>query len=45
MFQEAPYTEPRDANCTARMKRAKFLFQKFPQYATDFVFFTNEKVF
>jgi len=27
------------------MKRAKFLLQKFPQYATDFVFFVDEKVF
>jgi len=34
-----------DANCAARMKRAKLLHQKFPQYATDFVFFTDEKMF
>jgi len=27
------------------MKRAKLLLQTFPQYATDFVFFTDEKVF
>jgi len=27
------------------MKRAKLLHQKFPQYATDFVFFTDEKMF
>jgi len=27
------------------MKHAKLLLQKFPQYATDFVFFTDEKVF
>jgi len=27
------------------MKRAKFLLQKFPQYATDFVFFTDKKMF
>jgi len=27
------------------MKRAKLLLQKFPQSATDFVFFTDEKVF
>ena len=26
-----------DANCVARMKRAKLLLQKFPQSATDFV--------
>jgi len=32
MFQEAPCTG--DANCAARMKRAKLLLQKFPQYAT-----------
>jgi len=32
-------------NCAARMKRAKLLLQKFPQYATDFVFFTDEKMF
>ena len=32
-----------DTNCTARMKRAKLLLQKFPQYATDFVLFTDEK--
>ena len=27
------------------MKRAKLLLQKFQQSATDFVFFTDEKVF
>jgi len=27
------------------MKRAKLLLQKFPQYATDFVFFTDKNVF
>jgi len=27
------------------MKRAKLLLQKFPQYATDFVLFTDKKVF
>jgi len=27
------------------MKRAKLLLRKFPQSATDFVFFTDEKVF
>jgi len=27
------------------MKHAKLLLQKFPQYATDFVFFTDKKVF
>jgi len=34
-----------DANCTARVKRAKLLLQKFPQSATDFVFFADEKMF
>ena len=34
-----------DANCAARMQRAKLLLQMFPQYATDFVFFTDKKVF
>jgi len=34
-----------DANCAARMKRAKLLLQKFWQYATDFVFFTDKEVF
>jgi len=32
-------------NCAARMKRAKLLLQKFPQYTTDSVFFTDKKVF
>jgi len=27
------------------MKRAKLLLQKFPQYATDFVFFMDKKAF
>jgi len=34
-----------DVNCAARMKHAKLLLQKFPQYATDFVFFMDRKVF
>ena len=34
-----------DANYAARMKRLKRVLQKFPQYATDFVFLTDEKVF
>jgi len=34
-----------DANCTARKKRANLLLQKLPQYATDFVFFRDNKVF
>jgi len=33
------------ANCAVRMKRAKLLLQKLPQYATDFVLFTDKKVF
>jgi len=33
------------ANCAARMKHAKLLLQKFLQYATDFVFFTDKKMF
>jgi len=45
MFQEAHAQELTDANCAVRMKRAKFLLQKFPQSLTDFVFFTDEKVF
>ena len=47
MFQEVPCTaqELTDANCTASMKRAKLLLQKFPQYATDFVVCTDKKVF
>jgi len=32
-----------DANQTARMKRAKLLLQKFPQAASDFVFFMDKK--
>jgi len=34
-----------DVNCAARMRRPKLLLQEFPQYATDFVFFTDKKVF
>jgi len=34
-----------DVNCAACMKHAKLLLQMFPQYATDFVFFTDKKVF
>jgi len=33
-----------DANCAARMKRAKLLLQKFPQYASNSVFFADENV-
>jgi len=43
MFQEAPCTEADRREL--RMKRAKLLLQKFSQYATDFVFFTDKKVF
>jgi len=34
-----------DANCAPLMKRAKLLLQNFPQSATDFVFFTDKKMF
>jgi len=44
-FKRRSAQELTDANCAARMKRAKLLLQKFPQYATDFVFFTDKKVF
>ena len=43
MFQEAPCTG--DANCAARIKHAKLLLQNFLQSATDFLFFTDEKMF
>jgi len=33
-----------DANCAARMKRAKLLLQNFPQSSTDFVFFKDKKM-
>jgi len=44
-FKRCRAQELRDANCAARMKRAKHLLQKFPQYATNFAFFTDKKVF
>jgi len=44
-FKRRRAQELTDANCSARMKRAKLLLQKFPQYATDFAFFTDKKVF
>jgi len=44
-FKRRRAQELTDANCAARMKRAKLLLQMFPQYATDFVFFTDKKVF
>jgi len=44
-FKRCSAQELADANCAARMKRAKLLLQKFLQYATDFVFFTDKKVF
>ena len=34
-----------DMKCAARMKCTKLLHEKFPQYATDFVFFTDKQVF
>ena len=42
-FKRRRAQELTEANCAARMKRAKLLLQKFPQYATDFVFFTDKK--
>ena len=30
-------------NCSALMKRTELLLQKFPQYTTGFVTFTDEK--
>ena len=44
-FKRRRAQELTDANCAVRMKRPKLLLQKFPQYAIDFVFFTDEKVF
>ena len=44
-FKRRHAHELTDANCASRMKRAELLLQKFPQYATDFVFFTDKKVF
>ena len=44
-FKRRRAQELTDANCTARMKHAKLLLQKFRHYATDFVFFMDEKVF
>jgi len=41
-FKRRCAQELTDENCAARMKRAKLL-QKFPQYATDFVFFIDKK--
>jgi len=44
-FKRHHAQELTDANCAARMKHDKLLLQKFPQYATDFVFFTDKKAF
>jgi len=44
-FKRCRAQELTDANCAARMKRAKLLLHKFPQYATDYVFFTDKRVF
>jgi len=38
-FNRRRAQELTNANCAARMKRAKLLLQKFPQSTTDFVFF------
>ena len=43
MFQEALCTGA--DRCELRMKRAKLLLQKLPQYVTDFVFFTDKNMF
>ena len=43
-FRKRRAQELTDANCTARMKRTKLLLERFTQYATDFVFFTDKKV-
>jgi len=44
-FKRRHAQELTDANCAARMKRAKLLLQKFLQRAIDFVFFTDKKMF
>ena len=44
-FKRRRAQELTDANCAARMNRAKLLFHMFPQYAIDFVFFTDKKCF
>jgi len=44
-FKKRRAQELTDANCAARMKRAKLLLQKFPQSATDFVFFKDKRMF
>jgi len=42
-FKRRRAQELTDANCAVRMKHAKLLLQKFPQYTTDFVFFTEKR--
>jgi len=44
-FKRCHAQELTDENCAACMKHAKLMLQKFPQYATDFVFFTDKKEF
>jgi len=44
-FKRSHAQELTDTNCAAHMKRAKLLLQKFLQYATDFVFFMDKKMF
>jgi len=44
-FKRRRALELTDAKCAARMKRTKLLLQQFPQSATDFVFFVDEKMF
>jgi len=44
-FKRCHGQELADVNCAARTKRVKLLLQNFPQSATDFVFFTDKKMF
>jgi len=44
-FKRRRAQELTDANCAARMKRAKLLLQNFPQSATNFVYFKDKKMF
>jgi len=44
-FKRRRAQELTDANCAARMKRAKLLLKNFPQSATDFVFFRDKTMF
>ena len=44
-FKRRRAQELTDASYAACVKHARLLLQKFPPYATDFVFFTDKKVF